>query len=254
MTPESVTTKQAAPELDPTRLPRHVGIIMDGNGRWARSRGWSACADTSAVQRWCVWLPPPAVGWELNASRCTPFSSENWSRPRLEVRLLMRLLQDFLVRERDTLMDNGIRLTAVGQIDRLPAAARERLDETIALTENNQGMTLSLALSYGGRDEMVDAVQRIAQSVAAGRLTPEQIDAACLDQHMYAPDTDVDVVIRTAGEQRLSNFLLWQAAYAEYVSVPELWPDFTETSYVHALACFQQRERRFGKVADASSS
>lgn len=239
----------AAAGLDPARMPRHVGVIMDGNGRWARQRGWER---TKGHQRGAeVVRTVTTTSRRLGIERLTlyAFSSENWSRPRLEISVLMKLLEDFLVRERPTLMENGIRLEAIGRLDRLPKGPRRALDDTMAMTAGNDGMVLCLALSYGGRDELIDAVQTLAQAVASGQLAPEAIDDAAITAQLYAPHApEVDVVIRTAGEQRLSNFLLWQAAYAEYVSVEPLWPDFDEAGYLDALRTYQARERRFGKV------
>jgi undecaprenyl diphosphate synthase len=236
--------------LDPARLPRHVAVIMDGNGRWARSRGWDR---TRGHERGIDAVRAAVTeSVRLGIPRLTlyAFSSENWSRPRIEVEFLMRLLKRFLRDELPTLQREGVRLEAIGRLDRLPPAVRAALDAACAATAGNTAGVLCLALSYGGRDELVDACRALAAAVAAGRLEPAAIDAAAVQAHLYAPHAaDVDLVVRTAGEQRLSNFLPWQTTYAEYVSVAACWPDFTAAVYHEALRAFQGRERRFGAVA-----
>jgi len=235
--------------LDPARLPRHVAIIMDGNGRWARKLGWDR---TRGHQKGAdVVRDVTTASVRLGVQRLTlfAFSSENWARPRREVDFLMDLLRRFLAAELPTLQDNDVRLTAIGRLGQLPAEVRRTLDATIAATAGNRAMTLCLALSYGGRDELVDATRSLAARVARGELRPEDIDASTLQAHLYAPEAaDVDVVIRTAGEQRMSNFLPWQAIYAEYVTAAPCWPDFSLPHYHAALRDFQGRERRFGGV------
>lgn len=238
--------------LDPARLPRHAALIMDGNGRWARKRGWERFlghrrgADTvRAVTTECV---------KLGIGRLTlyAFSSENWRRPRREVEYLMDLLAEFLRGELPTMQENGVRLQAIGRLDRLPERVRRELDADIAATAGNPGTVLSLALSYGGRDELVDAMRCIAARAARGEIDPALIDADMLQAAMYAPEAaDVDVVIRTAGERRISNFLPWQSAYAEFIDHPALWPDFTIEHFRDCLREYAGRERRFGGVAPA---
>jgi undecaprenyl diphosphate synthase len=233
--------------LDPARLPRHLAVIMDGNGRWARKRGWERFlghrrgADTvRAITTECV---------QLGIQRLTlyAFSSENWSRPPREISVLMELLAQFLRSELPVMQENNVRLQAIGRLDRLPAEVRAVLDANLAATAGNTGMVLCLALSYGGRDELVDACRRLAARAARGELAPEAIDTDAVQAELYAGD-DVDLVIRTAGEQRISNFLPWQAAYAEFVTCQPLWPDFT-LDHLHAcLIEYQGRERRFGLV------
>lgn len=243
---------QHAAGLRPEALPRHVAIIMDGNGRWATSRGLlringhrkGVDAVRSAVTE-CASL---GIEWLTLYA----FSTENWLRPQREVDLLMELLSRFLIDERPTLLDNGIRLAAVGQLWRLPQGIQDTLAETIALTADGEGMVLTLALSYGGRDEMVHAVRAIAAAVAAGNLDPASIDEHSIQEHLYtASAPDVDVVIRSAGEQRLSNFLPWQSVYAEFVTIAQLWPEVRSEHLHAALREFQGRQRRFGRVNDA---
>jgi undecaprenyl diphosphate synthase len=236
--------------LDPARLPRHVAIIMDGNGRWAKGRGWDRTRGHRQGADVVRAVTTESVRLGLTRLTLYAFSSENWSRPALEVRYLMQLLEEFLRGELPTLRENGVRLEAIGRLERLPAPVRAALDEVRAATAGNRAMTLSLALSYGGREELVDACRAIAREVAAGRLDPERVDEELVAARLYggAAGGDVDVVIRTAGEQRLSNFLPWQANYAEYVSAAALWPEFTLADYHAALKEFQGRERRFGAV------
>ena len=233
--------------LDPARMPRHVAIIMDGNGRWATARTWDRTRGHEQGAETVRTITTESV--RLGIARLTlyAFSSENWSRPRLETDFLMLLLERFLAGELPTLMENGVRLEAIGCLERLPAGVRQALDHGRSATAGNRAMTLCLALSYGGRDELVEACRAIAAEVAGGRLRPEEIDALTVQGHLYAPAAgDVDVVIRTAGEMRLSNFLIWQASYAEYVSVAPLWPAFSIGDYHAALGEYQRRERRFG--------
>ncbi len=250
--PDPLTAGRGA-GLDPARLPRHVAIIMDGNGRWAQAHGWERTRGHEQGAEVVRAITTESV--RLGIARLTlyAFSSENWSRPPAEVAVLMGLLDRFLELELPTLQENGVRLTAIGRLDRLPGDVRRRLDATIAATRDNPNTILSLALSYGGRDELVDACRALAADVAAGRLHPEQIDDAALQARLYAGRCpkgadDVDVVIRTAGEHRLSNFLPWQANYAEYVSVPWHWPELSVERFHHALREYQSRDRRFGGV------
>ncbi len=236
--------------LDPARMPAHVAVIMDGNGRWARNRGYldrirgheAGIDSVREITRSCAQL-------RLKALTLYAFSKENWKRPATEVGALMELLRRFLVGERDELMENQIRLTAIGCLEDLPASARGALDETIRLTAGNRGMALVLALSYGGRDELVRATRAIAGRVARGELDPASIDAAtvadALDTHGLP---DPDLLVRTSGEQRISNFLLWQIAYAELHVTPVLWPDFRRRELLDALVEYQRRERRYGMV------
>lgn len=235
--------------LEPARLPRHVAVIMDGNGRWALGRGWERFnghrrgADTvRAITTECAKLGIPRL--TLYA-----FSSENWTRPASEVEFLMDLLADFLRSELPTMLENNIRLESIGRVDELPERVLFELANARSATAANTGTILCLALSYGGRDEIVDACRKLADQAARGALDPTSIDRTTLQSALYAPQAaDVDVVIRSAGERRLSNFLPWQAAYAEYVDHPALWPDFTVADFRSCLLEYQGRERRFGAV------
>jgi undecaprenyl diphosphate synthase len=235
--------------LDPHGMPRHVAIIMDGNGRWAKARTWDRTRGHQQGAEVVRTITTESVKLGIDRLTLYAFSSENWIRPQREIDYLMSLLDKFLIGELPTLMENDVRLEAIGSLHRLPAQVRATLERTIAAAAGNRTMTLSLALSYGGRDELTDACRAIAAEVAAGRLAPNEITQETVQAHLYAPRAeDVDLVIRTAGEQRLSNFLPWQATYAEYVSVAPLWPDFTIAAYHGALAEYQSRERRFGGV------
>ena len=235
--------------LDPTHMPRHVAIIMDGNGRWAKARTWDRTRGHQQGAEVVRTITTESVKLGIDRLTLYAFSSENWIRPQHEIDYLMSLLDKFLIGELPTLMDNDVRLEAIGSLHRLPANVRATLDRTITATAGNRSMVLSLALSYGGRDELTDACRVIAAEVAAGRIAPNEITQETIQAYLYAPRAeDVDLVIRTAGEQRMSNFLPWQATYAEYVSVEPLWPDFGVTAYHAALQEYQARERRFGGV------
>ncbi|MDJ0803071.1 MAG: isoprenyl transferase [Desulfobacterales bacterium] len=236
-------------ELDPGRLPRHVAMIMDGNGRWAKKRllnriqGHEKGADTvRAMVEACREIGIPYL--TLYA-----FSTENWQRPKREVDALMALLMKFIDTERDELQKNGIQLAVIGEIERLPEKVRRALDEVIAATAANDKLRLILALSYGGRAEIVRMARRLAEDAVSGKVQADQIDHDCVVRQLYTADIpDPDILIRTSGEMRISNFLLWQIAYAEFHFTPTLWPDFGKEEFYRILGDYQQRERRFGKV------
>ena len=236
-------------DLDPAKLPSHVAVIMDGNGRWARKRllnrikGHERGVEVvRTVVRACRKIGIPVL--TLYA-----FSTENWQRPKTEIRALMTLLKKFLASEKKEMMDNSIRLNTIGQTERLPEDVRKVLHDTLALTMNNTGMTLNLALSYGGRAEIVRMVQEIARKTRDGKMDPSSITPDVVSEHLYTKEMpDPDLLIRTSGEMRISNFLLWQIAYTELYVTDTLWPDFGEDELVHILKDYQQRERRFGKV------
>jgi undecaprenyl diphosphate synthase len=231
------------------RAPRHIAIIMDGNGRWARQRGlprWEGHrAGAESVRRALRACQKHGV----EALTLFSFSSENWRRPPEEVAALMHLLFESLRAERDQLIENNIRLRQIGCLDGLPQAARDELQATIDATAGCTGATLCLALNYGSRDEIVRAARSLAADAAAGTLDPASIDEACFASRLdTAGLPDPDLLIRTAGEMRVSNFLLWQISYAEFHVTPTLWPDFGETDIDEAIAIFTRRERRFGAV------
>jgi len=228
-------------------FPEHIAIIMDGNGRWAEERAMrrvfghrEGIASVREITTACA---------RMGAGSLTlyAFSVENWKRPRPEVRYLMRLLRRFLIDERDTLMENDVRLLAIGRLDHLPADALAELRRTEELTAGNRGLLLRLALSYGGRTEIADAVRGIAEDVRAGRLEPDAIDDETLRSYLYDPATpDPDLLIRTAGEMRISNFLSWQVSYTELYVTEVCWPEFREPQLMEALRAYAGRVRKFG--------
>ena len=232
------------------KAPAHIAVIMDGNGRWATARGLPRVlghrAGAKSVRRIVE------AGCDLGVKTLTlfAFSWENRARPVYEIHELMGLLEEFLRREAQTLHANQVRFRTIGRITELPAGIIRTLQEITDQTAAYSRMTLTLALSYGGRQEIVDAARRLAVLVRDGVLRPDQITEAVFAQQLYAPDLpDPDLVIRTSGEQRVSNFLLWQSSYSELYVTPTLWPDFTKDDLVEAMAAYERRERRFGKVA-----
>lgn len=238
-------------KLNTAGLPRHIAIIMDGNGRWARKRlmnrvkGHEKGAETvRTIVRTCRELNIPVL--TLYA-----FSTENWQRPQKEIAALMHILKRFLKTEAAEMEANNIRLGVIGQPHRLPDDVRDQLEAVIAQTASNDGLLLNLALSYGGRTEIVEMVRRVAADVAAGDLTVDAIDERVVAQNLYTAGLpDPDLLIRTSGEMRISNFLLWQLAYSELFITETLWPDFSREEFLHILEQFQRRERRFGKVEE----
>jgi len=248
-------SQQCALALDSRALPTHIAIIMDGNGRWATNRGLPRIlghrAGAEAVRRVAEACCELGIRWlSLYA-----FSWENWSRPTEEIRELMSLLDEFLTREAPTLRKNQIRLRAIGRLTELPDEVLAHLNQLIAETAQFSRMTLTLALSYGGRQEIVDAARRIATRVQDGGMSPSQIDESLFTQHLYLPDLpDPDLLIRTSGEQRISNFLLWQISYCELYVTPRLWPDFTKEDLIEAILEYQKRDRRFGQTKPEKES
>ncbi|MEO8377008.1 MAG: isoprenyl transferase [Candidatus Sumerlaeota bacterium] len=236
--------------LDARSLPRHVAVIMDGNGRWAKSRGFAERifghrAGIDSVRE----ITRVAAALRLSALTLYAFSKENWSRPRAEVEALMALLERFLVEEIPELMENNVRLVASGELDDLPTSTRRKLGETAERTEENTGLVLNLALSYGARAEIVRAVKRAIEMAKAGELNGDELTPETFGQLLDHPELgDPDLLIRTSGEMRLSNFLLWQAAYTEFVIVQKMWPDFRRPDFFRALLEYQSRDRRFGGV------
>ncbi|MHC4135110.1 MAG: isoprenyl transferase [Planctomycetota bacterium] len=228
-------------------LPGHVAIIMDGNGRWAKARKLRRTRGHAEGVESVRAVTRHGARRKLRQLTLYAFSEENWKRPAREVRLLMRLLRRFLIRERGEIMDNDIRLEAIGRIDRLPADVRKELDKTREMSRANRGMVLNLALSYGGRQEIVDAMRAIARRVEAGELKPDDITEEVVTAHLYQPEMPPpDLLIRTAGELRVSNFLLWQISYTELYVTPVTWPEFREEGLDEALAAYRGRVRKFG--------
>ena len=229
------------------RLPRHVGIIMDGNGRWAQLRGLPRLEGHREGAESVRDVTRAARQLGIEALTLYAFSSQNWARPADEVTGLMQLLRDFLLEERAEIMDNAIRLDAIGDVEKLPPFVREPLDALRADSAANAGMTLTLALSYGGRESIARAVRRVAEDVAAGRLAPESLDAERFGGYLpTARLPALDLLVRTSGEQRISNFMLWELAYAELAFVDVMWPDFRRRHLYEVLEQYAARERRFG--------
>jgi undecaprenyl diphosphate synthase len=232
-------------------LPKHIAIIMDGNGRWAKQKGLLRTIGhengTKSVRETVETCA------ELGVENLTlyAFSTENWNRPKIEVKTLMNLLVSSLKKEIKTLQENNIKLTAIGCLDELPKKAHKELLEVIEKTKDNKRMCLTLALSYGSREELLNTVKKISIKVKNNIISPENIDESVINEHLYTRNLpDVDLLIRTSGEQRISNFLLWQIAYAELYFTPVLWPDFTKECLYEAIIEYQKRERRFGKTSE----
>lgn len=237
--------------INQDNLPKHLAIIMDGNGRWAKQQGMlRAFGHENGTKSVRVTVETCA---KLGIENLTlyAFSTENWNRPKLEVDLLMKLLMKSLKNELKTLTDNNIKLNSIGNLDLLPKTAQKQLLDVIEKTKNNTRMTLTLALSYGSREEIVQAVRAISDKVKNNIISTGDIDESIINQHLYTQNLpDVDLLIRTSGEHRISNFLLWQIAYAELYFTDVLWPDFREEDLYEAIVSYQKRERRFGKTSE----
>jgi undecaprenyl diphosphate synthase len=234
-------------ETETRRLPRHVGIIMDGNGRWAQRKGLARIEGHRLGADSVRDITRAARETGIEALTLYAFSSQNWQRPVEEVAGLMQLLRDYLIGERAEILDNGIRLEAIGDVERLPAMVKDPLDELCAVSAANRGMTLTLALSYGGRESIARAVRAAVRDAAAGQLTPDQVDVERFNAYLpTAKLPALDLLIRTSGEQRISNFMLWEIAYAELIFVDVLWPEFRRAHLAACLAQYAARERRFG--------
>jgi undecaprenyl diphosphate synthase len=239
--------------LSPSQLPRHVAIIMDGNGRWAQRRGLPRIVGhrrgiqsvRTVVEEGC------RLGLEQLTLYC--FSIENWKRPDRELRFLMRLLRHYLVVERDELMEQKVRVRMLGRREGLPEDVLAEFDRTVTMTAENPGMVLGLAVNYGGRTEIADAARRLAEDVRDGRLDLSRVDEALFASYLYTAGMgDPDLLIRTAGEMRISNFLLWQVSYTELWVTPTLWPDFREDDLLQACREYARRERKFGGLPSGS--
>ncbi|MCH2181692.1 MAG: isoprenyl transferase [Mariniblastus sp.] len=253
---ESLTSGEELPnqptplEIPTERRPRHIAVIMDGNGRWAQRQNQprivgheNGAASVRTVTEECA---------RLGIGQLTLYclSSENWKRPAEELDFLMHLLQEYLIQERELLLENNIRLKMIGRRDRLPADVLEEMDRSLALTANNTGLTLCLAINYGSRGEIVDAIRGIATEVQAGQLEIDQIEEATVSEHLYTQGmADPDLLIRTAGEMRISNYLLWQISYAELWITEKLWPEFGIAELHQAIRNFASRDRRYGGLS-----
>ncbi|HWK59714.1 MAG TPA: isoprenyl transferase [Parapedobacter sp.] len=237
--------------IDKTRLPQHVAIIMDGNGRWAKERGQLRVFGHKNGVKAVRDTVEGAVEIGIKYLTLYAFSTENWNRPKLEVSALMELLVNTINKETKTLMDNGVKLHAIGNLEQLPSKCYARLQEAIQKTADNTNCTLTLALSYSARWEITEAARQVAQQVQAGEITLNDIDENRVAQHLATRGMpDPELMIRTSGEQRISNYLLWQLAYAELYFTDKMWPEFRRNDLFEALATYQNRERRFGMISE----
>ena len=237
-------------ELDAQRMPAHVAIVMDGNGRWGQQRGLKRTEGHAAGEEALFDTVDGALDIGLRWLTVFAFSTENWRRPLDEVRFLMNFNERLLLERRDDLNERGVQVRFIGRRGgRVPRRERRRIEETEALTAANRRLTLTFAFNYGGRAEIVDALRTIARDAADGRIDPGKIDERTISRHLYAPDMpDPDLLVRTSGEYRISNFLLWELAFAELVFTEVLWPDFRTRHLVEAIAEFQRRDRRYGGI------
>lgn len=237
------------------KLPKHVAIIMDGNGRWANLQGKNRVSGHQQGAKSVREVVEEAVKMEIEFLTLYAFSTDNWSRPKEEVSLLMKLLVNSLKKEFKRLIKNNIRLQSIGNMDGLPNPVKEELTYVIEKTKNNTGMVLTLALNYGGKEELTAAVKAIAFKVKNSIISPEKVDQSTIIEHLYTQNLPaVDLLIRTSGEERISNFLLWHIAYAELYFTRTLWPDFKKEDLQKALVDYTKRERRFGKTSEQLTS
>ncbi|MBJ7880361.1 isoprenyl transferase [Gelidibacter salicanalis] len=241
-------------QIHTDRLPNHIAIIMDGNGRWAKQQGLLRVIGHENGTKSVREVVEASAEIGIKHLTLYAFSTENWNRPKIEVQTLMKLLVKSLKKEIKTLQDNDIKLNAIGCLDDLPKKAKQELQEVIEKTQNNSRMVLTLALSYGSREELISMVKKISNKVKNNIISSDSIDESIINKHLYTQNLpDVDLLIRTSGEQRISNFLLWQIAYAELYFTNILWPDFKKHDLYTALIDYQNRERRFGKTSEQLS-
>jgi len=237
--------------IDHTNLPKHLAIIMDGNGRWAKQQGFLRAFGHENGTKSVKEIIKTSAKLGIEYLTLYAFSTENWNRPKLEVQALMKILINSLKKELPTLQENNIRLNAIGNLDKLPKTAQKELLDVMEKTKNNTRLTLTLALSYGSREELVNAVRIISDKVKNNIISIDTIDDSIINEHLYTRNLpDVDLLIRTSGEHRISNFLLWQIAYAELYFTNVLWPDFKDQDLYEAIISYQKRERRFGKTSE----
>ena len=238
-------------QIDLLKVPKHVAIIMDGNGRWAKSQGMNRIFGHRNALTAVRESVKAASQINIEAITLYAFSTENWNRPKLEVDALMSLLINSLKKELPDFMKNGVKVNSIGAIESLPKKAQRVLNDVISQTKNNTDITLTFALSYGSREEIVNAIKNISKKVVNKELELEKIDENTINNHLYTFNLpEVDLMIRTSGEQRISNFLLWQMAYAELYFTDVLWPDFRQEHFYDAIIEYQNRERRFGKTSE----
>lgn len=240
------------PAIPPRFVPKHIAVVMDGNGRWANSRGLPRTAGHEAGEAALLDVVAGAIQMGVTHLSAYAFSTENWKRSPEEVRFLMGFSRDVLRRQRNTLHRWGVRIRWIGRPQRLWSSVIKELREAEELTKKNTGLTLYMCVNYGGRAELVDAVREIAEIAARGKLTPSRIQESTIERFLADPQMpDVDLFLRSSGEQRTSNFLIWQSAYAELVFIPELWPDVDRTVLWRAITEYATRDRRFGGAVDA---
>ena len=238
-------------EIDITNLPKHLSIIMDGNGRWAKKQGLLRALGHERGTKSVKEIIKSCAKLGIENLTLYAFSSENWNRPKIEVDTLMKILVRSLKKELKTLQDNDIKLNTIGNFQKLPKSAQDELQDVIEKTKHNSRMVLTLALSYGSREEIVNAVRNISDKVKNNIISIDSIDDSIINEHLYTRNLpEVDLLIRTSGEHRISNFLLWQIAYAELYFTDVLWPDFKEQDLYEAIISYQKRERRFGKTSE----
>lgn len=238
-------------KIDLTNLPKHLAIIMDGNGRWAKKQGLLRALGHESGTKSVKENIKSCAKLGIECLTLYAFSTENWNRPKLEVETLMKILIKSLKKELKTLQENDIKLNAIGNLGKLPKSAQNELQDVMNKTKNNSRMTLTLALSYGSREEIVNAVKTISNKVKNNIISLDSIDDSIINEHLYTQNLpEVDLLIRTSGEHRISNFLLWQIAYAELYFTDILWPDFKEKDLYEAIISYQKRERRFGKTSE----
>ena len=237
--------------IDLTNLPKHLAIIMDGNGRWAKKQGLLRSLGHESGTKSVKVIIKSCAKLGLDNLTLYAFSTENWNRPKIEIDTLMKILIRSLKKELKTLAENDIKLNAIGNLEKLPKSAQDELLDVIEKTKHNSRMTLTLALSYGSREEIVNAVRNISEKVKNNIISINDIDDSIINEHLYTRNLpEVDLLIRTSGEHRISNFLLWQIAYAELYFTDVLWPDFKEQELYEAIISYQKRERRFGKTSE----
>ena len=249
MSLESVVLQQLPSDLNQDRLPQHVAVIMDGNGRWAKNQGKPRIIGHQKGVDVLKDLLRCCKDWGIPALTAYAFSTENWGRPQGEVQFLMTLFERVLRRELKEMKEENVKIRFVGNLQDLPNSLRQEIDRSMEDTQDNQGIQFTVATNYGGRHEIIQACKAIADKVEQGFLSSEQIDEEVFEQHLYTQGIPhPDLLIRTSGEMRISNFLLWQMAYAEIYVTPTLWPDFDRKAFHQALITYQKRDRRFGKV------
>ena len=237
--------------INKDNLPKHLAIIMDGNGRWAKQKGLLRTLGHESGTKSVKVTVETCVKIGIENLTLYAFSTENWNRPKFEVDTLMKLLVSSLRKELKTLQENNIRLNSIGNLSKMPSSILKELNEVIEKTKNNTRMTLTLALSYGSREELLNVVKNISDKVKNNIISIDTIDESIINEHLYTHNLpDVDLLIRTSGEHRISNFLLWQIAYAELFFTDVLWPDFTDEHLYEAIISYQKRERRFGKTSE----